>query len=210
MESFFERLNAGRWAAGVDQYHFHVLPDPETVRAQLTAPYRELTAMPGLEAVAPEWAHITVQRLAEVRDAGVMDLITDRVRQACAPLEPFEVQVRRPEVWREAVVCPVAPGQGLRRLFTLTRQAAAAAGTQPEQACYYPHLTLACCGQHRDDGPLREWLSDHAFPEPVIPVEQLILVRQRHDGRRITWTTLDEIPLSPHRACGCPVTREEP
>src|ERR1700752_3466272 len=132
MDSFFEGI-AGRWPTGRQDYHWHVLPPAGLVRKHLTDPYRRIIAAPGLSQVEPEWTHITVWHDVPVGEAGeqVTGQILTRVRELCQQVSPFTARVRRPEVWANAVVCPVYPGPALRQLWTIVREVAPEAG-QPE------------------------------------------------------------------------------
>jgi len=198
MESFFAGL-ATRWPAGREDYHWHVVADAGEIREHLTVPYRDLTGRGGLAPVAPEWAHVTVQHYApldEIPPASMVQ-VADEVRRQCTQLPPFRATVRRPEIWSNAVVCPVYPGPTLRQLWTIVRSATAGFPdckwdpTPP----YHPHLTIAYATARRADGEFREWLCDHDLPEPTIQVAALTLVSQKHDGHAITWRVLDVIPL---------------
>jgi 2'-5' RNA ligase len=126
----------------------------------------------------------------------VIGQILTGVRERCQQVSPFTARLRRPEVWANAVVCPVYPGPALRQLWTIVREVAPEAG-QPEQKprSYFPHLTLAYATGHSDDGPLREQLACYDHAEPVISVDALTLVAQQHDGSAITWNVAAVIPL---------------
>lgn len=197
MDSFFEGI-AGRWPAGRQDYHWHVLPPAGLVREHLMDPYRRIIAAPGLSRVEPDWTHITVWHDVPVSEAGeqVTGEILTRVRERCQQVSPFTARVRRPEVWANAVVCPVYPGPALRQLWTIVREAASETGqSEQKPRNYFPHLTLAYATGHSDDGPLREQLACYDHAEPVISVDALTLVAQQHDGRAITWSVAAVIPL---------------
>lgn len=196
MESFFSAVEQ-RWPAGQDDYHWDVLPEPEDAREYLAEPYRELVTRPGLAPVPPRWTHITVYHDAPVGEISreALEETVSRVRDGCRKIRPFNTWVRRPETWHNAVVCPVYPGQRLRQLWTLVTTVAAFTGRRRRSDNYCPHMSLAYATGHVDHGPLREWLADRNFPEPGIPVRELALVRQRHDGTAITWDVLEKIPL---------------
>jgi len=197
VDSFFEKI-AGRWPAGRQDYHWHVLPPAGLVREHLADPYLGITTRPGLARVDPEWAHITVWHDAPVSDVSqqAMDPVLARVRDRCRQVSPFTARVRRPEVWATAVVCPVYPGPALRQLWAIVREAAAGTGQPGQESLnYFPHLTLAYATGRSDDGPLREQLTSTDHAEPVISVDALTLVAQQHDGRTITWSVAEVIPL---------------
>jgi hypothetical protein len=100
MEDFFAQIE-GRWPAGREDLHWHVLPDPVVVRDRLAAQYQQLTHRPGLVPVRPRWAHITIQHYApaaaisDVELAAVVALVGER----CARIGPFAVTVGRAEAW---------------------------------------------------------------------------------------------------------------
>lgn len=199
MEGFFQGIES-RWPAGREDYHWHVLPDPAAVSEHLAEPYRDLTTRPGLARVAPEWYHITVLHHQPVDDVSehLMTEVVARVHDQCARLRPFTARVRRPEIWRSGLVCPVYRGQDFRQLWTMVRGVTAqltGEQRQPGPLAYYPHLAIAYATGRLDDAGPREWLCDHDLPEPAIDVGALALVRQKHDGRTITWKVDEVIPL---------------
>lgn len=201
MEDFFGGV-IGRWPAGREDYHWHVLPGPAGIRESLCRQYRELTHRPGLTPVQGQWMHITVAHLNPVTQAstGEIEQVTGLVRERCARIAPFAVTAGRAEIWRTAVVCPIRPGPPLRELWQITTTAAreVTAGTcqAHPSTSYHPHLTLAYAHDHADDGPMRAWLSDTTTAEVALPVTRLVLVAQQHDRRKITWRLINEIPLT--------------
>jgi hypothetical protein len=177
-----------------------VLLDPEPVRAQLTLPYRKLVHRAGLAPVLAVWTHITIERLAPAAEVSDEERaqITALVRHDCAALAPFYLTIRRAEVWRNGVVCPVSPEQSLHQLWRITTAASRQVtdgrfGTGAALA--HPHLALAYAVDHLDDTPFQAWLSDHDVPEVRLRVSHVSLVAQRHDGRNITWQLTQAIPL---------------
>jgi 2'-5' RNA ligase len=200
MEDFFAGVS-GRWPAGREDFHFHVLPGPAAVRDGLLGQYRELTGRPGLAPVPGQWMHITVAHLMPVTppSTGQIEQITGLVTGRCTGIAPFAVTAGRAEVWRTGIVCPVRPGAGLRELWRITTSTAGqvTAGTcQAQPGTYHPHLTLAYGYKDVDDGPARAWLSDHNAAGVVLPVTPLVLVAQQHDRRQITWRQISEITLT--------------
>jgi 2'-5' RNA ligase len=201
MENFFAGIR-GRWPAGEEHLHWHVLPDPGVVAEQLAGPCRELTRRPGLSPVSPRWSHITIGHLAgpvtEITGAQITK-ITGQVREICEDLAPFAVIAGRPASWAGGIVCPVRPGHRLRDLWRVTAAAARdVAGSRfsylPET--YDPHMSLAYSTVRAPDGPARAWLSDHDTGEIPFPVTHLSLVAQRHDSSQITWRVIEQVPLA--------------
>ena len=147
MEDFFAGV-AGRWPAGQQHYHWHVLPGPDA-RQHLEREYQELTCRPGLTPVTGRWMHITVLHLPHVAEltAGQAARMTALVASQCAALPPFAATVGPAEAWHTGIVCPVRPGPPLRRLWQITSGAAAeiTGGACPTRPAvhYYPHLTVA-------------------------------------------------------------------
>jgi 2'-5' RNA ligase len=153
-----------------------------------------------LAPVPAVWAHVTVEHFAAVDAVSGREIakVAELVRDNCAGLAPIELTVRRAEIWRNGVVCPVAPGLPLRDLWEITTEAGrdvtgARLGIQPD--VYHPHLALAYAVNDVDDAPLRAWLPDHEVPEASLSVSALSLAAQQHDGRLITWRPIQDIPL---------------
>jgi hypothetical protein len=110
MDDFFATLNPW-WPPGRADLHWHLLPDPVRLAAEVTGPYRDLTHRPGLAPVEPRWCHITVQDIAPAADVTPeeLDRIVTQVRQACAELTSPELTLGPPELGRLGVGCPVTP-----------------------------------------------------------------------------------------------------
>lgn len=198
MEDFFAGVQA-RWPAGREHLHWHILPDPDMF-AWLARPYTDLTHSRGLAPVKPRWSHITIAHLVAPADkisGGQVTEMTRQVREHCARLPPFAVTVDRAQVWPAGIVCPVRPGKPLRRLHKITAGAATAAGggvrVLPE--VYAPHMSLAYSTGKAPNGPARAWLADCNSSGACLPVTALSLVRQKHDGRQITWRLVEQITL---------------
>jgi 2'-5' RNA ligase len=191
-DDFFAGISE-RWPAGREDYHWHVLPDPDAVRNHLAVPYAELVGRSGLAPVAPEWSHITVDHGPPAAGIGEEEIArqVEYVREECRHVGAFAAWIQQPQVWRAAVVCPVYYGEDFRRLQALVRRAAGHA----EDPLYYPHLSLAYGTGSRDDRPLRVWLSDDDRYDTEIRVAALTLVRQRHDRASITWDVAAVVPL---------------
>jgi 2'-5' RNA ligase len=200
VEDFFATI-AGRWPAGREDYHWHVLPGTELARERLARPYAELTGQAGLAPVRPEYMHITVQHIGPVQDVTVDELaeIVGRVRAGCSGVASFAVTAGRAEAWETSIVCPLRPGYLLGTLWHLvTSVSRAVTGTRlaVSPAVYHPHLALAYGIAHADQAALRAWLADCDAAEAALPVTRLTLVAQEHDGREITFRVVDEIPLT--------------
>jgi len=195
MENHFARLT-DLWPPGREDYHWHLLPDPQQAAGQLTGPYRELTHRPALAPVRPQWCHLTVQDVAPVDALSGREIadITGLVRAACAQVAPFALTIGPAKLWRGGIVCPATPADPVRRLWDITTGAARQITgdrfpTRP--AVCHPHLSLAYGLAQAEDGPLRAWLSGHDGAGLTVTVDRLVLVAQRHDEREITWRAVD-------------------
>ena len=201
MDDFFATLTPW-WPPGREDLHWHLLPDPAQLAAQLTGVYRELTDRPGLAPVEPRWSHITVQDIAPagaVTPAG-LDSIVTCVRQACAAVAPLELTVGPAELSRHGVVCPVSPADRARSLWELAvaaSQEVTGARFPIRPAEYRPHLSLAYGVARRSDAPLQDWLATQPARSLTFTATQLSLVAQSHDGARaITWRPVTTVPLT--------------
>lgn len=196
MDDFFAGIR-NRWAPGEVHRHWHVLPSAGQIREPLTERYWGITSGSDVARVEPEWAHITVWHGAPVMDTDPEDLdrIVGQVREACREVPPFTATVRRPEIWRTAIVCPVY-GPPLRQLWSIVRRAEAGQPAQgPGVKRYFPHMSLAYGIGRGDDHALRERLCFLDYPEVTVFIDALTLVSQKHDGHSITWTVDAVLPL---------------
>ncbi|MEV6927444.1 2'-5' RNA ligase family protein [Dactylosporangium sp. NPDC051485] len=200
MANFFDTV-IGRWPAGREDYHWHILPDPEWVRTALFEPYRELTHRDGLAPVAPQWTHVTVLHSGPVDAfrAEEVEQVVDLVRAGCTAIAPFELTLDRPAPGRVALECAGRPGAPARQLWQLTGEATRAVTRDrfpliPE--LYYPHASLAYGVATFDHRPLKVSLSDHDHGPVSFLVSKVSLVAQSHDGRFITWRHVRDVSLT--------------
>ena len=201
MDDFFATLSPW-WPPGRADLHWHLLPDPARLAAEVTGPYRDLTHRPGLAPVEPRWCHITIQDIAPAADITPeeLDRIVTQVRQACAGLTAPELTLGPPELGRFGVGCPVTPAAGARALWEITAAASRAvtgARFPTRPANYHPHLSLAYGVAPSRDEPLCHWMATHPTATMTFTATQLTLVAQSHDGARaITWRPLATVPLT--------------
>ncbi|MFJ1751200.1 2'-5' RNA ligase family protein [Streptomyces sp. NPDC088116] len=205
MKNFFAEVTSRThsWPEGRRDLHWHVLPDRRAVREQLVEPYAELTHMPGLEPVAPEWLHTTILHSGpedSATDTEIARIVT-LVRERVAEVAPFELTFNPPAVGRVGLECTARPGAPARRLWEIAWQATTeVAGSRwpliPDR--HYAHASLAYAGPdaaRADRKAMKIWLSDHGPGLVTLPVTALSLVSQWHDGRRIMWDHITDVPL---------------
>ena len=201
MDDFFATLNPW-WPPAREDLHWHLLPDPAQLAAELTGPYRDLTHHPGLAPVDPRWCHITVQDIApaDAITQPELDALVTQVHRACRAARPAPPTVGPPEVSRHGLVCPVFPPDRARRLWELTTAASQLVtggrfATRPAE--YHPHLSLAYAVAQAGDQLLQTWLATHSARTMTFTATHLALVAQSHDGARaITWRSLTTVPLT--------------
>ena len=201
MDDFFATLNTW-WPPGREDLHWHLLPDPAQLAAELTGPCRDLTHQTGLAPVDPRWCHITVQDIApaEAVTPAELDSLVALVRQSGRAVAPAELTIGPPQVSRRGVVCPVFPAGRVRPLWELTVAASQqVTGTRfpVRPAQYRPHLSVAYGVARTSDDPLHNWLAAHPARTMTFTATHLALVAQSHDGARaITWRPITTVPLT--------------
>jgi 2'-5' RNA ligase len=200
LESFFASIQ-GRWPAGRVDYHWHVLPDTSITAAQLHAPYRELTHRPGIAPVAPQRMHVTLLHVGPFADITVAEMtaITHGVRERCRTIAAFDLTFDRPDVGSVAVECLARPGRPAEELWRITaEESRAVLGDRFPTVLdhYYAHASIGYATGSVDQRPMRAWLTDHDIPPATVPVSRISLVAQSHNGQRITWNHILDIPLT--------------
>jgi len=104
-----------------------------------------------------------------------------------------------------SVVCPARPATALRGLEAITADARKAAGLKvpvPPAALRSPHMVLAYATGAGTTGPLEQRLAGRKTDRtgnPHIMVSAVQLARMRHDGRCVTWRTLETIAIGSGR-----------
>ncbi|MFI5987651.1 2'-5' RNA ligase family protein [Streptomyces sp. NPDC051555] len=175
----------------------------DIVDETLTSPYRELASMPGLEPVPAEWMHLTLLHAGpeDQYTAEEITRVVELFRAGAASVPAFDIEFSRPSVGRIALEMAGRPGAPSRRLWELAAEAFETVA--PERwplipAHHAPHMSIAYGGQSASKANpalMKVWLSDHG-PGPVtLRAEKAVLVSERHDGARITWTHIAEVPL---------------
>ncbi|MFE7570676.1 2'-5' RNA ligase family protein [Streptomyces sp. NPDC057539] len=96
---------------------------------------QEVTHRAGLAPVEARWVHTTVMHGGPVEKYkdGEIDAVTERVRQECASIEPFDLTFDRPAIGRVAVECAARPVREPR----------------PDVLEALPHLQDHLAAQHR-------------------------------------------------------------
>lgn len=206
MESFFARIEPFWPPQGRRDLHWHVLPN--LVQAmELTKPYTGVTAQRGLHRVSPDWIHCTVLHAIGADadfDPTVRDNIprlVDDVTARVADVDPFTLTFGRPEISPVAIEARAWPGDphGMLVEHVMGAHQAIWGDAYPLAPSRSPHASLAYAGEDAevlDQSVLEAELaiidSSHTM---TMTVDRLHLVAQSHDGARITWFSLAEVPL---------------
>lgn len=199
MKDFFGTV-IHRWPAGQQDYHWHILPDPDVVRQELFEPYRELTHQPRLAPVQPQNFHITLLHGPPVEEVTAQEVeqTIELVREGCTRIAPFDLTLARPALGTVAIECIGSPGAASRPLWQLTAEATTKA-TQNRfptiPSAHYPHATIAYAIGDVARLPLKVWLSDHGPGPLTVPVGKISLVSQWHNRREIVWDHILDVPL---------------
>ncbi|WP_331718824.1 2'-5' RNA ligase family protein (plasmid) [Streptomyces sp. NBC_00161] len=205
MDDFFAAVESRplAWPRGRGDLHWLITFPPRVVEETLTAPYRELSSMPGLEPVPAEWMHLTLLHAGPEDQYTPEEIarVIELFRMGAASVPPFDVEFSRPSVGKVALEMAGRPGAPSRRLWEIATQAFEEVAPKrwpliPEH--HAPHMSIAygsSSAAKANPAVMKVWLSDHG-PGPVtLRAEKAVLVSERHDGARITWTHLAEVPL---------------
>ncbi|KIF05635.1 hypothetical protein PL81_11790 [Streptomyces sp. RSD-27] len=198
MENFFERVTPF-WPAGRRDLHWHLLPTPAEATA-LAAPYREITA-PGLRPVPEDGMHCTLLHAIGLDRASIdEDALLRDVRRAVQDVAPFVLTFDRPAVGAVAVEISGWPGRPFTALVDIVTAATDRTGAafKAGPSCY-PHLSLGYTStgaEHLNAVTLKTALAEIGQPlSGTLLADRLHLVEQWHDGERIMWNPIAEVPL---------------
>lgn len=202
MENFFERVSRV-WPAGRRDLHWHILPTRQEAD-RLSTPFKTFPR-PGLAGVPAEWMHCTVLHAIGLNaaDVDIEELVaatTRRVRER--EVEPFTLTFDRPAIGTVGMELSGWPGQPFDDLVdhvTAATTKHAPAGAFRPSASRYPHMATAYTTagvDHMAATDLRQELAHLDGPvSGTVLVDRLHLVDQVHDGSRITWQPLAQVPL---------------
>jgi hypothetical protein len=205
LENFFARIERF-WPQGRRDLHWHVLPNLLEAM-ELTRPYTGLTVHRGLCRVIPDWIHCTVLHAIGADadfDPNVRNNIqrlVDDVTTRVADVDPFTLTFGRPNLTPVAIEAVGSPGRPHEMLVEHVMGAHRAIWGDAHTLApsRYPHASLAYAGKGAEDldqRALEAELSGIGDPDPMtMTVDRLHLVAQYHDGARITWQSLAEVPL---------------
>ncbi|MEU6406201.1 2'-5' RNA ligase family protein [Streptomyces sp. NPDC046985] len=198
MENFFERVTPF-WPAGRRDLHWHILPTPAEAEA-LAAPYQEITA-PGLRRVPVEWMHCTLLHAIGLSRSTVdIAALLDDVRSAAQHVEPVVLTFDRPAVSAVGVEISGWPGAPFTTLVDIVTAAMDRTGAVYKPGpSRYPHISLGYTStgaEALNAVTLKTALA--SIDQPLsgnVLANRLHLVEQWHDGGRIVWTPIAEVPL---------------
>lgn len=196
------------WRVGRRFYTWHLTFDDQTVSAghealrQVVSDYQaQLTKLPGLDLVPPEWLHLTMQGLGfvdEVSEEDVREIVT-AVRARCAPLEPLTLTLGPAVLDPEAVMLQVAPSEPVARLRSEVRAGIAdvwGVDHVPESADgFTPHVSLAYANTDGPAAPYAELLSKLEPASATVTIRATQLIVLGRDEHLYRWEPFATVPL---------------
>jgi len=173
---------------------FVALDLPESERERLAG---LAGGVPGARWVAPENLHLTLRFVGEVDGdrAGDLDAALSRIAAPAFALSVvgvgcFEAQRRPQTLW-----AGVEPNPVLDRLRDKVDRAAVAAGFDPDDRKFRPHVTLARLKQAPRERVAR-WLAHHGLLRiGPVPVDRFVLYRSDLTADGPVYEALADYPL---------------
>lgn len=175
---------------------FTALPLPESTRERLSMLQ---AGVPGARWIRPENLHVTLRFIGEV-DEGIAADLDAALGRATAP--GFELRLggvghfgpaRKPHsLWAGVERC-----EALQFLHDKIDRAVVAAGLQPDDRKFRPHVTLARLRPDVRHERVGRWLEDHAlFQAGPIKVDDFVLFRSHLGAEGSVYEPLAEYPLA--------------
>lgn len=196
----------GWWPGQIVLTWHLVFPDAPDLHRLVGAYHRALDGLPGLNPVAPQLLHLTVQRVghAEELTACDLDAVTAAVGRELAGFAPFTLTFDRPIVFGEAIALRPEPIEPLHALqVAMQRGIADALRVEPPddglpERTWRPHVSIAYCHADLDATPHAAALAA-ADPAPAtVTVDRVAFIRQErqlHPHWRYRWDLQATAPL---------------
>jgi 2'-5' RNA ligase len=205
-------VELAEWAGGRELWAFYLtFREQPLLHGFVQRQQRLLDGLGGLDLVAPDWLHLTVQGVvfADAVDAASIARLRVAGARAVAEEGPLSLVVHRPVTDRDAIILPVGDAdQGLTRLRLGVRRAACEALRRsdlyelPEPVGgFAPHITVAYA---RADAPelaaIEARLSRAEETELRLSATYVSLLRLNRGTSRWWWSEELQLPLQEQRA----------
>lgn len=156
----------------------------------------------GLQSVPEPGTHCTLLHAVGLSIADIdTDALLKEVASYAQTRPPFTLTFDRPAVGNFAVEISGWPGRPFTEIVEALTQATARTGAPFKTApSRYPHISVAYAAEgaeNVDAVTLRKALADIEHPvSTTVVADRLHLVEQWHDGARIMWNPIAEVPLA--------------
>ncbi len=204
-------VEMAEWAGGRELWAFYLtFREQPLLHSLVQRQQRVLDGLGGLDLVAADWLHLTIQGVvfADAVDATSISRLRVASARVVAEEGPLTLVVHRPVPDEDAIILPVDVDEGLARLRLGLRQAACAALDRsdlyelPEPVGgFAPHITIAYA---RADGPELTEVASHLRrseeTELRLSASYVSLLRLNRGASRWWWSEELQLPLSEQRA----------
>lgn len=204
-------VELAEWAGGRELWAFYLtFREQPLLHALVERQQRVLDGLGGLDLVAPDWLHLTMQGVvfADAVDAESIARLRVASARAVATEGPLSLVVHRPVIDRDSIILPVHTDESMARLRLGVRRAACEALDRsdlyelPEPVGgFAPHITIAYA---RADAPelavVESRLSRIEETELRLPATYVSLLRLNRGTSRWWWSEELKLPLQEQRA----------
>lgn len=159
-----------------------------------------LDGMSSVDAVPPQWLHLTVQDVGFVDEVspGAVQSMLDVASKAVADLQSQPLTLGPVSPMRSAVVLPQQPADHLRGLRRRLREAMAAVGMAvPGPDEFRPHVSLGYLNRDCDARTVMDRLRPVRSLTTTVQGPRLTLAAVTRRGRHYQWTSKAELRLAP-------------
>jgi 2'-5' RNA ligase len=191
------------WKVGTRFYAWHVntFDDAERIH-QLADQYQaELSTVPGLDMIPPEWLHLTMQGVGFVEDVSPTQLeaLLQAARIRLKELEPVKARFHRPVIRPEAIALPPTPVVPVQEIRHTVRAAIAdvfGASAVPDNADgYQPHISLAYVDAEQSASATLAAIERVNAAPADVTINAVSLIEMHRDNRMYEWRTIEAVPL---------------
>lgn len=188
------------WGIGKRYYTWHFTFKPQEPLKEMISKYQTIiSGLPNYDLVPFEWLHLTTQGIGFVDQfsEGEVDEIVQKVKGKLLYQERFSVLFNPPEVYREAISCPITPVEALNGVRTSIRESISEVlGNVSEPEVFHPHVSLAYSNAEGVSKPIVESIKAITANSVNVEISNVDLIRLGRDKHLYEWGLVSRVDFT--------------
>jgi len=185
------------WNIGKRFYTWHfTFGEQDSLKGMVAQYQAAISRFPHYDLVPFEWLHLTTQGIGFV-DSHTTDQVKEIVRKAEDKLKdqkPFAVTFSLPQLFSEAIACPIFPAEPLNKVRVAVRESIAEVlGYVDDPESFHPHVSFAYSNAIASAQPITEVLNSVDASPVSVAIGNVDLIRLGRDRHIYEWELVNRI-----------------